>query len=224
MGFPLAGGEAERRRYVGRDRVSTDLTGDAAIGREIMDSARAMLEAEQPVEEQLDLLEPISPEDIWASRETLGPDASHQQVTQHAREKRRGRPRGSRNRHSTDLERWLLSHGQHPAITLMQIQSTAPEVLMEASKRRKVHSFQKDGTPNVVIEHMTYEAAQGLRARCADILMPYLVGKKPIPIDLTFSGVSDLIIEGVTHSAEEIGDIVDAEFGPADEDDAEGDA
>jgi hypothetical protein len=83
---------------------------------------------------------------------------------------------------------------------------------MEASKRTKVHSFRKDGTPNVVVEHMTYEAAMSLRARCADMLMPYLVGKKPITVDMNFSGVADLIIEGVTHTAAEIGDIVDAEY------------
>ncbi|WEK43632.1 MAG: hypothetical protein P0Y64_02020 [Candidatus Sphingomonas colombiensis] len=194
--------------------MSTDLTGDAAIGRAVMDSARDQFEAAQPDAEQLDLLEPITPEDIWDARETLGDDASHQQVTQAARAKRRGRPAGSRNKHSTDFERWLLSHGQHPAVTLMQIQSTAPEVLMEASKRPKVHSFTKAGTPNVVIEHMTYEQAQSLRTRCADILMPYLVGKKPITIDHSFSGVADLIIQDVTHSAAEIEDIIDAEFLP----------
>lgn len=194
--------------------MSTDLTGDAAIGRAVMDSARAELEAMRPEEEQLDLLEPITPEDIWDAREALGDDASHQQVTQAARAKRRGRPAGSRNKHSTDFERWLLSHGQHPAVTLMQIQSAAPEVLMEASKRPKVHSFRKDGTPNVVVEHMTYEQAQSLRTRCADILMPYLVGKKPITIDHSFSGVADLIIQDVTHSAAEIEDIIDAEFLP----------
>lgn len=194
--------------------MSTDLTGDAAIGRAVMDSARAELEAMRPEEEQLDLLEPITPEDIWDAREALGDDASHQQVTQAARAKRRGRPAGSRNKHSTDFERWLLSHGQHPAVTLMQIQSTAPEVLMEASKRPKVHSFQKDGKPNIVVEHMSYEQAQSLRARCADMLLPYLVGKKPITIDHSFSGVADLIIQDVTHSAAEIEDIIDAEFLP----------
>ncbi len=195
--------------------MSTDLTGDAAIGRAVMDSARAELEAQRPDEEQLDLLEPITPEDIWDAREALGAGADHQSVTKVARARRRGRPAGSRNKHSTDFERWLLSHGQHPAITLMQISSAAPEVLMEASKRPKVHSFRKDGTPNVVVEHMSYEAAQSLRARCADILMPYLVGKKPITVDMNFSGVADLIIEGVTHSAAEIDDIVEAEFLPA---------
>lgn len=196
--------------------MSTEPTGDAAIGRAIMTDAQAQLDAQRVEAEQLDLLEPVTPEDIWDAREALGPDATPQQVTKAARASKRGRPAGSRNRRTDDLERWLLAQGQHPAVTLMQIQSTAPEVLMEASKRRKVHSFQKDGTANVVVEHMTYEAAQSLRARCADMLMPYLVGKKPITVDMTFSGVADLIIEGVTHTTSEVGDILDAEFAPAD--------
>lgn len=198
--------------------MSTE-TGDAAIGRAIMDNAREQLDAERAQAEQLDFLEPITPEDVWDARQDLGPDADYLDVTKAARERKRGRPQGSRNRRTDDLERFLLSHGQHPAVTLMQIQSTAPEVLMEASKRRKVHSFQKDGKPNVVIEHMTYEAAQSLRARCADILMPYLVGKKPIAIDMTLRDVGDLIIEGVTHTAEEIEGIVDAEYLDVDEED-----
>lgn len=194
--------------------MSTEPTGDAAIGRAVMQDLQAQLDEQRVEEEQLDLLEPITPEDIWAEREAMGSTADPVEVAKAARARKRGRPRGSRNRRTDDMEQFLLSHGQHPAITLMQIQSTAPEVLMEASKRRKVHSFRKDGTPNVVVEHMTYEAAQSLRARCADILMPYLVGKKPIAIDMSFSGVADLIIEGVTHSRDELGDVIDAEFLP----------
>lgn len=192
--------------------MSTDLTGDAAIAQAVMTGVQAQLDEARVEEEQLDLLEPITPEDIWAAREDLGVDASPVAVAKEARSRKRGRPQGARNRRTDDLERWLLAHGQHPAVTLMQIQSTAAETLMEASKRDKVHSFRKDGTPNVVVEHMTYEAAQSLRARCADMLMPYLVGKKPITVDMNFSGVADLIIEGVTHTAAEIGDIVDAEY------------
>lgn len=196
--------------------MSTE-TGDAAIGREIVASAQEQLAASRTEAEQLDLLEPFTAEDIWDAREALGDAADHSAVTKLARERRRGRPKGSRNRRTDDFERYILGFGQHPAITLMQIQSTAPEVLMEASKRRKVHSFQKDGTPNVVIEHMTYEAAQSLRIRCADIMLPYIEGKKPLKVDMSFSGVADLIIEGVTHTAEEVDDIVDAEFLPVDE-------
>jgi hypothetical protein len=200
--------------------VSTDLTGDAAIGREIMTDVQAQLDAERVEEEQLDLLDPITPEDIWDAREALGDNASAIEVTNEARSRKRGRPKGARNRKSTDLERWLLAHGQHPAVTLMQIQSAAPETLMEASKRRKVHSFRKDGTANVVMEHMTYEAAQALRARCADMLMPYLLGKKPITVDMNFSGVTDLVFQGYSSGEGDTAVIADAEFLPVEEDDA----
>lgn len=197
--------------------MSTDPTGDDAIGREVLGSVRDALDEARGEEEQLDLLDPITAEDVWDAREALGEAATPQEVTQAARARKAGRPKGSRNRRTDDLARYLMQFGQHPAITLMTIQNTAPEVLMEASKRRKVHSFQKDGTANVVVEHMTYEAAQSLRVRCADILLPYLESKKPVAVDMTFSGVADLIIEGVTHSASEVADIVDAEFVPAGE-------
>jgi len=198
--------------------VSTE-TGDAAIGRAIVESAQDQLAAAREEAEQLDLLAPVTAEDIWDAREALGGGADHAAVTKLARTRKRGRPQGSRNRRTDDFERYILGFGQHPAITLMQIQSTAPEVLMEASKRRKVHSFQKDGTENVVIEHMTYEAAQSLRIRCADIMLPYIEGKKPLKVDMSFSGVADLIIEGVTHTSKEVEDIVDAEFLPVDQED-----
>ncbi len=201
--------------------MSTKLTGDAEIGREIVASAQDQLDAARDgaEAEQLDLLDPVTPEDIWDARETLGGDATPNQVTELARAKKRGRPKGARNRRTDDFERYILGFGQHPAITLMQIQATAPEVLMEASKRRKVHSFQKDGTANVVVEHMTYAEAQSLRIRCADIMLPYIEGKKPLKVDMSFSGVSDLIIESVTHTADEIRDIVDAEYLPVDDED-----
>lgn len=206
--------------------MSTDPTGDEAIGRAIMTDAQKRLDDSRVEGEQLDLLDPLTADDIWGAREALGDEATHLQVTKEARARKRGRPKNARNKRTVELERWLLGHGQHPAVTLMQIQATSAEVLMEASKRPKVHSFRKDGTPNVVTEHMTYEAAQGLRARCADILMPYLVGKKPITVDMNFSGVGDLLIEGVTHSQAEIGDILDAEYLPVDADraDDEGDS
>ncbi len=197
--------------------MSTDLTGDAAIGREIMTDAQAQLDAARVDEEQLELLDPITPEDIWDAREALGEDATALDVTNEARNRKRGRPKGARNRKSTDLERWLLAHGQHPAVTLMQIQSTAPETLMAASKRHKVHSFRKDGTPNIVVEHMSYDAAQSLRARCADMLMPYLVGKKPITVDMNFSGVTDLLFEGYAQASDTGAGVIDAEYLPVDE-------
>ena len=41
-------------------------------------------------------------------------------------------------------------------------------------------------------------------------------GKKPVQVDMTFSGISDLVIEGLTHTTNEVRDIVDADFLPVD--------
>lgn len=205
--------------------MSTERTGDAAIAQAAVDSAKQLLDEARGREEQLDLLEPVTPEDIWEAQEALGPDAGRLTVLREARARKRGRPPGARNRRTDDFAKYIQGFGQHPAITLMQIQSTAPEVLMEASRREKVHSFQKNGTPNVVIEHMTYDAAQSLRVRCAEAILPYIEGKKPVAIDMTFTGMSDLFIEGVTHSRDEMAGILEGDYLPVDgADGGEGDA
>lgn len=191
--------------------MSTDRR-DAAIAAQI-DQAKGLVdEAWAREEEQLDLLGAVSPEEMIEAREALGENAGPMTVLRTARERRRGRPKGARNKRTDDFARYLLQFGQHPAITMMQIQSTAPEVLIEASKQPKVHSFRKNGQPNVVTERMSYAEAQALRVRCAEGLMPYLESKKPVAVDMTFSGVSDLVIEGLTHSSREVQDIVEADF------------
>ena len=103
----------------------------------------------------------------------------------------------------------------------MQIQSTPPEVLIEASKQPKVHSFRKNGKPNIVVERLSYQEAEAMRMRAAEALMPYLQGKKPIAVDLNFSGVSDLVIAGVTHTASEVQSIIEADFAPVPDGDDE---
>lgn len=191
--------------------------GGAGLANDLIADAKAIVEAEGADAEQLDLLDPVSPEEMLEAREELGPGAGRLSVLRHARERKRGRPKGARNKRTDDFARYLLGFGQHPAITMMQIQATAPEVLIEASKQEKVHSFRKDGTPNLVTERLTYHEAQSLRIRCAEGLMPYLESKKPVAVDMTFSGVADLMIEGVTHSREEMNDVLDADFLPVDD-------
>lgn len=170
--------------------MSTD-SGDAKLVADIIADAKAMLAAESGESEQLDLLSPLTPEEILEAKERLGPDAGRLSLVRDAREARkRGRPAGSRNKRTDDFARLLLSRGQHPAFTLMEIQATDPELLIEASKQEKVHSFsQKTGKPNVVIERLSYAEAQGLRIRCAEALLPYLESKKPIAVDATIRGV-----------------------------------
>lgn len=196
--------------------MSTE-TGDAAIVAGVIADAKALLEQRTIDAEQLDMLDPVSPEDMLEARSQLGPQAGKLSVLAKARENKRGRPPGSRNKRTDDFARYLMQFGQHPAITMMQIQSTPPELLIEASKQQKVHSFRKDGTPNVVIERMSYSEAQSLRIRCAEGLLPYLESKKPVAVDLTFAGISDLIIAGETHSEEEVQGILEAEFAAVDD-------
>ena len=178
--------------------MSTRETGDAAIAAEAVRGAKEFLAEQQAAEEQLELLAPVTAEEMLEAREQMGPDAGRLAVLKVARERRRGRPKGAQNKRTDDFARYLLSFGQHPALTMMEIQSTQPEVLIEASKQPKVHSFQKDGTANVVTERMTYGEAQALRVRCAEGLLPYIESKKPVAIDATIRGV---------RIVEEIGDM-----------------
>ncbi|PNU05818.1 hypothetical protein [Novosphingobium guangzhouense] len=199
-------------------RVSTK-PGGKGEADDMIGQAKSMFELAQAEEEQLSLLDPVTPEEMADARERLGPNAGRLAVLRAAREQRgRGRPKGARNKRTEDFARYLLGFGQHPAITMMQIQSTDPEVLIQASEQEKVHSFRKDGTPNVVTERMTYEAAQALRVRCAEGLLPYIESKRPVAVDMTFSNLSDLIIAGETHSEDHVRSIIDAEFTPVDTD------
>lgn len=200
--------------------MSTDRPKDP-LARQ-MDQAKALVEAAAAHEaEQEDLFGPVTPEEMVEAREALGEAAGHMAVLREARERKRGRPKGARNRRTDDFEKYILQFGQHPAITLMQIQSTPPEVLIEASKQPKVHSFRKNGKPNIVVERLSYQEAEAMRMRAAEALMPYLQGKKPIAVDLNFSGVSDLVIAGVTHTASEVQSIIEADFAPVPDGDDE---
>jgi hypothetical protein len=174
--------------------MSTAETGDALIAREAVGQAKALLETERAAElRQLDLLDQPSPEEMLEAREDLGFGASGRAVATEARQRRRGRPEGARNKRTDDFARWLLSFGQHPAKTMMQVQATPTEVLMEASKKSYLECLDR-------------------RIRCAEALMPYLESKKPVAVDLSFSNVADLMIEGVTHSRDELGEMIEGEY------------
>ncbi|CAN5438767.1 hypothetical protein BH09PSE4_BH09PSE4_22520 [soil metagenome] len=193
--------------------MSTPDTGDAALVRQVVDDAKELIDgARAEAAEQLDMLDPITPEEMLEAREALGPRAGNLSVLAHAREKRRGRPPGSRNKRTDDFARYILGFGQHPAITLMQIQSTPPEVLIENSRRLRRRRRTDTGIEIDVMQTMTYDAALSLKVRCAEALMPYLESKKPVAVDMSFSGVADLFIAGVTHSQDEIDTILEGEF------------
>lgn len=168
--------------------MSIAKNGDEQTVKTVVDQSKELLAAAAAEEEQLDLLEQPTPEELLEAREELGPDAGRLSIVRHAREKRRGRPKGVRNRRTEDFARYILSFGQDPAITMMQIQSTPPELLVEASKRM-VTRMSKAGNPVLLEEAMTYEAAQSLRIRCAEGIMPYIHSKQPVAADVTIRGV-----------------------------------
>lgn len=168
--------------------MSTPETGDAAVAKAAVDQSRELLEQAAEQERQLELL---SPEELAEARAELGPNAGGLSVVRHAREQRRGRPAGARNRRTDDFARYILGFGQDPAITLMQIQSTPTEVLMERSARQVTRVVGKGDSAKLVHfeETMSYQEAESLRIRCAEALMPFVHSKKPVAIDATIRGV-----------------------------------
>lgn len=191
--------------------MSTD-TGDAAIVRDFVEQSKDLIRSGEAELRQADMFEPVSPEEMLEARAALGPSAGNIAVLAHARDRKRGRPAGSRNKRSDDFAAYILSFGQDPAITLMQIQSTPPEVLMEASRRVKSRHRRASGIQIDVTQTMTYGEAQALRVRCAEGLIQYIHSKQPVAVDMKFSGVADLFIAGVTHSQDEIDTILEGEF------------
>lgn len=185
-------------------------TGVEAIVSSVIGSAKAEFEDGRATDtEQLTLLP--TPEQMVDARLELGSRASNVEVLRHAR-RGPGRAPGARNKRTDDFARYILSFGQDPAITLMQIQSTPAEVLMEQSRKVTQSRRTKDGRLITVTQTMSYEQAQALRKQCAAELMPYVHSKRPIAVDMSFSGVADLIIAGVTHSDVEVGEMLEGDF------------
>lgn len=185
-------------------------SGDEAIVASFVAEAKALLtEAQAEEARQDDLFQP-TPEEMLEARDQLGPEAGRLSVVNHAREaRRRGRPPGARNKSTSEFKKYILGFGQHPAITMMQIQATPPEILMANSRRKvtKIVNAGKDQPDKIVEieeETLTYEGAQAMRIRCAEGVLPYIEGKQPIAIDMNFSGVADMMIEGLTHTREEM--------------------
>jgi ribosomal protein L19E len=167
--------------------MSTD-SGDRKLVDDIMADARSMVDTARAEARQMDLLDPVSAEDIVEAKEDIGASAGRMALVRHAREKKRGRPPGAQNKRTDDFARYLSQFGQHPGITMMQIQSTPPEILMEAS-RRIVRKMDKEKKIHEFVETMSYAEAQSMRLRAAEGLMPYFESKKPIAIDAQIRGV-----------------------------------
>lgn len=188
--------------------MSTANTGDEAIAAAAVADARKEI---QPREEQLNLLDPVTPEEMLEVREDLGPNAGQMTVLREARRRKAGRQPGSRNKRTDDFARYILSFGPHPARALMDIASSPPEVLIENS-RRTIKRITKKGDVVHLDEAMSYETAISLKLRAAEAILPYIESKKPVAVDMSLSGISDLIIAGVTHSEREVAELIEADF------------
>lgn len=193
--------------------------GIGGVAAQAIESGRAMVAALAMDGEQASLFDDPTPEDMVVARETLGERASARQVLDHARTARRGRPAGARNKRTDDFARYILGFGEHPAITMMKIKDTPPEMLIEAS-RRTVQRINKSGDPVIIEESMSYEAAQSLRARCAAELLPYVEGKRPLAVDMRVQVDGTLTIPGVTDEALLAANVIDGDWQDVDVDHA----
>lgn len=166
--------------------MSTDpnAIGGKAEGEALVAEARTLLEAAAAEAEQLELLEPLTAEELEDARTALGQGAGLVSVMREAHQRRRGRPKGAKNRRSDDFARYIGQFGQDPAITLMQIQSTPTEELVARSKLLDPEK-----------RRMSYADAQSLRIRCAEALMPFIHSKKPVAVDATIRGV--MVVEEI---------------------------
>lgn len=188
------------------------MSGAGAIEQAVADVKRAF-DADVVEQSQLNLLDPVTPEEMLEAREDLGSSAGTMTLLRHAREKRRGRPLGAKNKRTDDFAKYLLQFGQDPMVGAMRLANTAPEVLVENSRREFVKFVGKDRKRTVwTAPTMSYGDALSQIARARELIAPYLHGKQPVVVSHDFSGLRDLVIEGVTHSREEIRDIVDADF------------
>lgn len=193
--------------------MSTDRTknsGEKGAAEQLVAETKALVDGARRQEaQQLDLLGVPDPEAMAAAREKLGPKAGQLTVLEEAR--KAGRPKGSRNRRTEDFRRFILAHGQHPAITMMQVQNTPPEVLVERSaaidppKRR-----------------MSYADAQALRLRAAEGLMPFIESKQPVAVELGIDGDFNLLIPGLNITDQDAAAAADGSFVLGDWDEVDG--
>lgn len=172
--------------------MSTDL--DKAGGKAAFDAAAAEAKrlheqaAAEETQEQMDLLEPLTAEELADAQDELGPMAKPISVHRHAREKRKaGRPAGSRNRRTTDMVAYLSQFGPDPAVVMMKVMADSEEAMVERSRAVD--------TPK---RQLSWGDARAIRVRCAETMQPYFHGKQPVKVDATIRGV---------RVVEEIGDM-----------------
>lgn len=180
--------------------MSTE-TGDKAVANAMLDQGRALVAGARREAEQLQFVDPLTADELFDAQEALGPGAGTVSVMREAQKRRGGRKPGSRNRRTDDFAKYILGFGQDPAITLMQIQATPPEELVARSELL-----------DPVKRRMSLADATALRVRCAEALMPYIHGKKPIAIDLSSTGDFNLLVPGVNITAEDARAVAEGTF------------
>lgn len=167
--------------------MSTDAQnpGGKQLAGDVLDEAKALIDAAAAEEEQLSLLDPLTAEETAEAQEQLGPKAGPLAVMRHAREARkRGRPLGSRNRRTNDFERYIAQFGPDPAVVLAQIAGESEEAMVQRSR---------DLDP--LKRQLSWGDARAMRIRAAEAMLPYRHGKKPVQIDATIRGV--MVVEEI---------------------------
>lgn len=139
-------------------------------------------------QEQMDLLEPLTAEELFDAQEEMGPRAKPVSVLRHAREKRKaGRKPGSTNRKTADMVAYLAQFGPDPAVAMMKIIGDSEEAMVQRSRAIDTSKRQ-----------LSFGDARAIRVRCAETMMPYFHGKQPVRVDAMIRGVRVI---------EEIGDL-----------------
>lgn len=177
--------------------MSTEIGGKAAA-QGLVDQSKALVDAAAAEERQLDMLDPISAEEMVEAQEDLGPNAGNLAVLRHARAKRQGRPLGSKNRRTDDFERYISQFGSDPAVALTRIHSSTPEMLVERSRQL-----------DPVKRRLSYGDAQSMIIRAAEAMLPYRHSKKPVAVDHNVRGV--IVQEQIGEIRRVGGDAIDGE-------------
>jgi hypothetical protein len=193
--------------------MSTE-TGLTAIIADAMSKNRTAQASSCLTTTQEDLFEPFTSEDILRARDVIGSDAGALALLDEARSQRRGRPKGALNKDTEDTVAYLSQFGPDPAVAAMKIIATPPEILIERS-RREVTRISKSGALVTYIEEMSLAEAMAINMRMITEMLPFWHGKKAIVIDKRVHHDGLLVVAGVTHSVEEVQNIIEAEFAPA---------
>lgn len=178
----------------------TALAGLAAEAKALVDQAAA-----EEREAQLDMLEPLSAEELAYAQEELGASAKPLAVLHHAREARKGRPAGARNRRTAEMVAYLGQFGPDPAVALMKI-------IAESEDAMVARSMQVDS----VKKQMSWAEARSMRIRAAETMIPYFHGKKPVAVDATIRGV--MVVENIGEVRAAAGVVIDGVLGAIDPD------